>query len=199
MNKHPLERASWIAGIVSAIVAVVVWLAPPKSASEGAEPKKTASVSQVNSAAIASSASDSTTAPKQSEMAANPELTSQVALADAIYGPDARNAAYVKIIDQTLARNDYALTRDIIGKLYGPDFRNRQYLRTIDQAITQNRLEVAEELAPKIYGPDARNAVLSRLLDARAKSVAAKAVPSLEPAAQPIIPPDLAHKAAQGR
>lgn len=205
MDRHPLELSSWIAAIVSAIVTVVVWLAPSKSAPEGAEPKKAVLVPQEHSIASPSSpsspssASDSKTVSKQSETAANPELAAQVALADAIYGPDARNAAYVKIIDQALAMNDYALTRNVIGKLYGPDFRNRQYVKAIDQAIARNRLEVAEELAPKIYGPDARNAAISRILDARAKSAAARTAPSPQLAAQPIIPPDLVHKAAQGR
>lgn len=199
MDRHPLERASWIAGIVSAIVAVVVWLAPSKSVPEGAEPMKAVSASQKHAVATPSPAADSKTVSKQYGTAANPELAAQVALAGTIYGPDARNAAYVKIIDQALAMSDYALTQDVVGKLYGPDFRNRQYVKAIDQAIAQNRLEVAAELAPKIYGLDARNAAITRILDAGAKSAAAKTASSPQQAAQPITPPDLAYKAAQGR
>lgn len=185
MDRHPLERASWIAGIVSAIVAVVVWLAPPKSTPEGQEPKQAAPAPQEAPAAVAPSASDQKTTPIRSGTATNPELAPQVALADAIYGPDARNAAYAKIIDQALAKNDYAFAKDVIGKLYGPDFRNRYYVKAIDQAIAENRLEIAEEMAPKIYGPDARNAVLSRLLEARGKFASAKTEPSSAKAAQP--------------
>jgi hypothetical protein len=195
MDRHPLERASWIAGIVSAVVAVIVWLAPQKSSIEGTSAKAQASITQADDRST--DRPDSQPSQKTKSEAtglSNDHLSSQLALADAIYGTDPRNSAYVKIIDQALERNDYASAKKIIAKVYGTDPRNREYIRTIDQAIAQNKLEVAEDLAPQIYGADARNAVLGRLLDARAKEAAKETL-----VAQPIIPPDLARKAAQGR
>jgi hypothetical protein len=37
MSNHPLEKASWIAGIVDAVVATIVWIAPPQSSSNDAK------------------------------------------------------------------------------------------------------------------------------------------------------------------
>jgi hypothetical protein len=48
MDRHPLERASWIAGIVSAIIAVIVWLAPEKSSTEESGPKTRAPMKQAD-------------------------------------------------------------------------------------------------------------------------------------------------------
>lgn len=190
MDRHPLERASWIAGIISAVVAVIIWLAPQKSSTEDRDPKAQASTSQAAGGGTSMPAPTPQVSPKtvpQAGRVSGDYLSSQLALADAIFGTDPRNAAYVKIIDQALERNDYASAKKIIAKVFGTDPRNREYIKTIDQAIAQDRLEVAEELAPEIFGTDARNAVLRRLLDARAKE-ATKATPS----AQPIIPPDAA-------
>lgn len=195
MYRHPLELASWIAGIVSALVAVIVWLAPEKSSTEESGPKTQASMTQAADRGRSTSGPNPPQKTKPDAKGFSSDyLSSQLALADAVYGTDPRNSAYVKIIDQALERNDFSSAKKIIAKVYGTDLRNREYIRTIDQAIAQKRLEDAEELASQIYGTDARNAVLGRLLDARAKE-AANATHS----AQPIIPPDLARKAAQGR
>jgi hypothetical protein len=195
MNRHPLELASWIAGILSAVVAVIVWLTPQKSSTEETHPKVQASITQATSGGNnAPSLQPPRKERPESESLPSDYLSSQLALADAIYGIDLRNAAYVKIIDQALERNDYASAKKIIAKIYGWEPRNLEYIKTIDQSIAQNRFEVAEELTPQIYGIDARNTVLGRLLDAKAKEAAAQAAHSTKPIASP----DLARKTAQG-
>ena len=190
MDRHPLELASWIAGIICAIAVVIGWVIPQKDASKEQEPKKVASaVKAPPTEARSPTTSSQTTVPRipnRSQEAINNDLLPQVALADAIYGSDSRNAAYVKIIDQALARNDYALVKDIIAKAYGSDFRNHQYEKAISQAIAQDKLEIAEDFASEIYGSSTRNAVLNRLLDARAK----QARLSGDHATQPTIPDD---------
>lgn len=194
MDRHPLERASWVAGIVSALVAVIVWLAPQKSSTEERAPQAQPTSTQVaggNTSPKASSQQVIQKAVPKEEGLSGDYLSSQLALADSIFGTDLRNEAYVKIINQALERNDYASAKKVIDMLFGTDLRNREYLRTIDQALSQNRLDVAEELTPKIFGTDARNAVLMRTLDARAKEAT-----KTTHVAQPIIPPDWPKNAA---
>ncbi len=168
MSNHPLEKASWIAGIVSAVVGITVWLAPSQSTSSDAKQSATHRSDAPAEPNKTSSNATSQIAPPPTGAQTN--LTALLSTADQLYGVDDRNRAYTKIFEKALAENNYAFATKVVDKTYGVDIRNRLYMKAIDQAISQNQIDLAEPLIEKLYGVDPRNAAINKVLDAKARA-----------------------------
>jgi hypothetical protein len=168
MSNHPLEKASWIAGIVSAVVAIIVWLAPSQSTSNDAKQ----SVHQSSDTPVGKDRPSSNAASQSIPPTAGTQtnLSALLSTADQLYGVDNRNLAYSKIFEKALAQNNYAFATKVVDKAYGVDIRNKLYMKAIDQAISQNRVDLAEPLIEKLYGVGPRNAAINKVLDAKAKA-----------------------------
>lgn len=93
-------------------------------------------------------------------------LRSQIAIAEQMYGADAKNTAYIQIVDHALNANEIDLALSVVDKMYGADAKNNGYDKIIHHAILLKKFDFANQVVPQMYGADRKNAALKQILDA---------------------------------
>ena len=156
MDRSPLEKASWIAGIVSAVVAIWVMAFPsgqPKEDTPRGSPMSTAApqsepmpappqaLTGPISAVPAASASSSQACTNPTAIAT---LRKQASLMSTY---DARDAAYRPLVSDAICLNDLNLAVEIASLASTYARRDELYQRILDAAISTNNKELAEKLA----------------------------------------------------
>jgi hypothetical protein len=178
MSRRILEPASWIAGIVSAIIAIVALFWPPKT-----EPASQATITDVKKTQIGSSLSDQhsviSTEPTAPVAAASntsngptvtcPEKKAVVAAAEKagdLSAYDERNEVYVSLVKDALCLHDFELAKYVAQKISAYDSRNGAYESIVDAALQDGLVTVADATADSISAYDQRNAAKKKVISA---------------------------------
>lgn len=176
MNRSPLERASWIAGIVSA--AVAVWVLLFQSSSSAEKPvADSPSQSQTMiakpmgtpAATTGTSVTPTSTAISKTPVGACP--TRQVIQetqkqAGNLSGYGARDEAYNVSVEDALCIGDLQLATELAGKLSSYGSRDAAYAKILDAAISSSNMELAEKLATNMSSYRARDDARRRIINA---------------------------------
>jgi hypothetical protein len=176
MNRSILERASWIAGIVSAVIAALVWFFPPSNSAEKSN-RVLPSQSQTRDASSMGSSLPAVVPPGTPPASATPPTsadtcpTKQV-IQDAqkqvgnlsTYG--ARDEAYSTLFGDALCIGDLELATQLAGQLSSYSGRDTLYGKVLDAAILSNKLELTEKLAGSMSSYNARDAARRKIIDA---------------------------------
>jgi hypothetical protein len=175
MNRSPLERASWIAGICSAILALYVWLTPQPSQSHKA-PVGASNASSVAPPAAPLSAGSGTPATATSvlvQQASAPRVCPkreriQEALkrVSSFSSSAARDEAYFELHADALCIGDLALAMELSGMPYAASRRDQLVSLTIDAAIAKRQLQLAEMLVLLMSTNGGKDAARKKVLDA---------------------------------
>lgn len=174
MQRPFLERASWLAGIVSAVIAVVVWLnpsstepaqvgqknvqsVPPSVPKENAEAK----VTTTNSSAAFDQKPVIT---RWSCDGVASDLQPALAAAKNIYYTESRDDAFLDLSRKALCLENYSLFEEAAGRIYYTEKRDGAYSDGVDFVLGVRKFDLAEKLAGKIYYTAKRDAARARVV-----------------------------------
>jgi len=165
-----LEIASWVAGIASAIIAIVVWLKPSTSeqAPIAQKPQQVASVPSPKSGVGATTVKIDVSPPENSpntrwscEGVAS-DLQPAFAAAQNIYYTAQRDDAYLSLARKALCLENYAMFDEVAKKIYYTAQRDQAYGDAVEFALGVCKFELAEDFAKKIYYTASRDAARAR-------------------------------------
>ncbi len=175
MNRSPLEKASWIAGIVSAVVGVWVLFFPsgqtkedlPKRQQVAAidHPEQEIPNSTPNTTAIGSSSTDQNISsnracPSREVIIA---LRSQARLLSTYA---ARDAAYRPLIKDAICLNDLELAAEIVGLASTYRTRDEFYQQVFDAALATGKRDIAERIAGLMSTYSVRDSARQKIMAA---------------------------------
>jgi hypothetical protein len=167
-----LEIASWVAGIASAIIAIVVWLKP--SASEQAPiaqksqqiapaPSPNGGVGEPPAQVGASPPVRSPNTRWSCEGVAS-DLQPAFVAAQNIYYTGPRDEAYLSLARKALCLENYPMFDEVAKKIYYTAQRDQVYGDAVDFALNVRKFELAENFAKKIYYTAQRDAARARVV-----------------------------------
>ena len=177
MNKSHLEIGSWIAGIVSAIVAVIALMWQPKPEAVSQPSTQTVTTNEPSPKHVKptpqTSSTESSNVPalgaKSKQIAHCPTKAAIIAAsgkAEDISYYDERNKVYVSLVQDATCLNDFDLAKTIAGKISYYDIRNSAYKAIIDAALLEGKIEIADAVADEISYYDQRNAAKQKIINA---------------------------------
>ena len=174
MNKRPpLETASWVAGIASAIVAIVVWLKPPSAESSPTQPPSPNALAApsptklpvpADGASAVSSPRPPSTRWSCAAVAADLQPAWESARKISYVSP--RDAALADVARSALCLQDYALFHQIAAEVNYVTPRDQLYGDAVDFALGIGKFELAEQFASKISYVTPRDVARARIAGA---------------------------------
>ena len=182
-QKSLLERASWIAGIVSAILAAYLWLAPQKNPGETQPeakaqqqsppvraqpaPMQTLPVSPPRTADATPTQGEATSGVGAATVCPTTESI-QLALkqASALSTYSSRDEAYSVLVGDALCLGNLELVYSIAANISSYDGRDKEYTRVFAVAISQGKLDLAEKVAGNFRSYAKRDSARKQILDA---------------------------------
>ena len=173
MTPRPfLEIASWVAGIASAIIAIVVWLKPGIS-EQAPIAQKSQQIASVPSpkggvgeplVQIGVSPPESSPNTRWSCEGVASDLQPAFAAAQNIYYTAQRDEAYLSLARKALCLENYPMFDEVAKKIYYTAQRDQAYGDAVDFALSVRKFELAENFAKKIYYTAQRDAARARVV-----------------------------------
>lgn len=173
-DRSMLEKASWVAGIVSAAVAIIVWLKPSPTEPAIAHPlqwvgpaKKveehkptTSSVTQQEKAPAQLPAS----AKSWSCEGVATDLQPAFDTARKISYTDPRNSAFLSLARKALCFENYPMFEQAAGQISYTDVKNQAFLDAVDVALDARNFDMANKYADSISYTDLANKARARIV-----------------------------------
>lgn len=180
MDRSPLEKASWIAGIVSAFIAV--WALFPSSLEHQtassqpltgmSKPSKVGApdspVHQVTNSPLPTPQSEEFTE-KPNDCAGYGAIDGMRKQASALSNYAARDTAYVDLVDEALCLDDLPLALEFARSASSFEQRDRLYSKVLDAALRFNQIDIAGTIAGKMSSFNARDNARQRIMAALRK------------------------------
>jgi hypothetical protein len=166
-KRSNLEKASWVAGIVSAIIAAYALYKPDPQT-----PQKPISVSPVAKATEGASSNvslDKTTSEPTVEKKENGCLAEFGSLADALRSAQMinttaiRDGAYADIAQRALCLKDQELFEEAVKRIYTTIIRDQAYMHGVDHYLKEKNREMSTALAQRIYQTTLRDIALAKI------------------------------------
>lgn len=175
MDRPKLERASWIAGIISAVLALVALLSPgrqeysitPQPISVPS-PKPTSS--NVEAQVTTQSVTPTGPTPSTSGCTTTESITEGIRVAKTISSSIARDNAFAKLVRSSLCNNDIELARSIAVQVNSSVAKDNLLGKIVEQAASIERTTEALKIADEISSSTARDNIKHRLLDSLNKN-----------------------------
>ncbi len=152
-----LEKASWIAGIISAVIAVYAILPAthnpkPTELTQQRETDNYKKPDDRNKEAAASTeiksfADIKIPAPCQD----NPNLSGAIKMAESIYQTDARDKTFISLVHDALCAEKYDLALKTATQIYTTKTRDDCLYSSIEFLILKNDMTTANRFAENIY------------------------------------------------
>ena len=173
MSQRPLlERASWIAGIASAVIAVGVWLKP--NAPEPVPSAQAASVQPVPHPALYAAPTQGSSQPaltssqqRQTRWSCEgiaPDLQPAINAAKNISYTSPRDEALLSIARKALCLENYELFKQVARQISYTAPRDQVYGDAVDFSIGLRKFELAEKFAASIAYTAPRDAARARIV-----------------------------------
>jgi hypothetical protein len=171
MDRPKLERASWIAGIISAVLALVGLLLPahheqPNSQQPIAAPSPKPTSSNAEAQATTQSATPTDPTPSVSVCITTESITEGIRVAKTISSSIARDNAFAKLALSSLCNNDIELAHSIAALVNSSFHRDNLLGKIVERAAAMGRPTEALKIAEEMSSSTARDNVKYRLLDA---------------------------------
>lgn len=175
MNRSPLEKASWIAGVVSAAVAVWVLLFPSSNSAEksfATPPSQSqTSVSERTNTAVPKIGATVTPTPTvifrplAGACPTREAIQSTKKQAGGLSSYGARDEAYNILVEDALCIGDLQLAAELAGSLSSYNGRDVAHAKVLDSAISSNNMELAEKLAASMSSYAARDDARRKIIN----------------------------------
>lgn len=166
MERSRLERASWIAGIVSAIVAVVALIASSKSGKVSPDMKAPEARQSVSKSEVSIPNSEPPISTPMLQCGTNETIAEGIKVVETISSPIVRDSAYGKLIDSALCIENIALAGGIAARVSSPFARDSQYGKIVEKAAAFEKPQEALTFTDKISSPFARDSAKRKLVEA---------------------------------
>lgn len=172
MTQRPfLEKASWVAGIASAIIATVVWLKPSSpveaSSAKSAETKTAAPAPKpVENTATPSSPSTEPKAEKSTRWSCEgiaTDLQPAFAAAKNISYTAPRDEAFLNLARKALCLENYAMFEEAAKQIAYTAPRDQAYRDAVDFALGVRKFDLAEKFVGQIAYTAPRDAARARI------------------------------------
>lgn len=172
MNRSLLERSSWIAGIVSAGIAIWVLLFPPSSSEERlASPSLKQEQSSISSHVDISRAMPSAAMPATIEKGSPhvcPEkgsIQNAKKQADDLLSYSAHDEAYNLLIDDALCIGDLKLAIELSSGIFSYGGQDVAYAKVLDMAISAKDMELSERIAAMMNSYNAQDNARRKIIN----------------------------------
>lgn len=166
MERSRLERASWIAGIISAIVAVVALIASSKSEKVDLDIKAPEASQSVSKSGVSASESKPPTSTPTLQCGTNETIAEGIKVAQTISSSIARDSAYGKLIDSALCIENIALSGGIAARVGSSIARDSQYGKIVEKAVVLGKAQEAMTFADNISSSIMRDTAKRKLIEA---------------------------------
>lgn len=169
MKKNPLEIGSWIAGIISAVIAL--YLLFPTAGTKEKSPLD--SNQQIEKAQIMKKEPEEPRSDTMGSMVnqkpcrSENEIREMFKLAGTLSTYNKRDIAYQKIIAECLCSSSFELASKAASYLSTYEKRDESYSAIIDAAIMNRDIQTATELSSKLSTYDKRDAAKNKILGLR--------------------------------
>ena len=166
-DRSILEKASWVAGIVSAVVAIVVWLKPSPT-----EPAIAQSLQLVAPATKVEQHKSETSSVTQQEKtpaqfpvsakswsceAVATDLQPAFETARKITYTNPRNTAFISLARKALCFENYPMFEQAAGQISYTDVKNQAFLDAVDVTLEVRKFDMANKYADSISYTDLAN------------------------------------------
>lgn len=167
-DRFKLEKASWIAGILSAAIAVFLLFKPDglkaieKDAGQAATsviPNRVESSARdkPKATAAATSATSAQCSPETGS------LSTALESAQKIYSTAKRDGMYLEISRRALCVGDQEVYEYTVKKIYTTTIRDQAYTEGVDHYLGKKNSDLALSVAQKIYQTTVRDEALARI------------------------------------
>jgi hypothetical protein len=170
MNRSPLEKASWIAGIVSAVAALWIIFFPAGQTKQDSSTRQQMTAADPPKPEIPSTATTFISGHTDQATSSNrscPSTTVITALrsqARFLSTKEARDAAYRPLIKDAICLNDLELATEIAGLVSTYGGRDELYQQILDAAITTGKRDTAERVAGFLSTSSLRDAARHKII-----------------------------------
>lgn len=169
-ERHFLEKASWVAGIASAVIAAIVWL-KPNGASEAIanqEPSPTSPVpSPIASGSVVNkpaSAASSTISTRWSCSGIASDLRAAFNSAKNISYTQPKDQAFLSLARKALCLENYAMFEEAVNKISYTAPKDQAYTDGVDFALDRGKFDLAEKFASQIAYTIPQDAARARIV-----------------------------------
>jgi hypothetical protein len=175
MERHFLEKASWVAGIVSAVIALVIWIKPDNSVSILPPKQKQESVlpapTPINPKEVAKGPEETTQAATTHNSFARwsceniaHDLEPAYEAARKISYTDPRDKAFLSLARKALCLENYEMFERAAKQIAYTDPRDKAYGDAVDFTLNLRKFDLAEKYAKNIAYTDPRDAAMARIV-----------------------------------
>jgi hypothetical protein len=175
MERHFLEKASWVAGIVSAVITLVVWIKPENSASASPPKQKQANVAP---APTPISSKEIVKPPEaKTQTAATPNASTRWSCegiaarlepayeaAKKISYTDPRDKAFLSLARKALCLENYEMFEKAAKQIGYTNPRDEAYGDAVDFTLNLRKFDLADKYAKQIAYTDPRDAAMARIV-----------------------------------
>jgi len=174
MERHFLEKASWVAGIVSTVIALAVWIKPDNSAS-ALSPKQ-----QVNVAPAPTPIGSKETVKfpdEKTQLVATPNASTRWSCegiapnlepayeaAKKISYTNPRDKAFLTIARKALCLENYEMFERAAKQIGYTDPKDEAYGDAVDFTLNLRKFDLADKYAKQIAYADPRDAAMARIV-----------------------------------
>lgn len=179
MGRSPLEKASWIAGIISAVIAV--WaLLPSNSARTEASSQTSTQIREQSKAGAPPNSLVHQVSPRATSLSedvkAQPHdcagrgaIDGMRKQAAALSSYAARDTAYADLVDEALCLDDLPLASEFARSASSFEQRDRLHSKVLDAALRLNQIGIAETIAGQMSSFNSRDDARQRIMAALRK------------------------------